>query len=297
MEITEYHPFKSNEKKEKYLKFYNKRAEKWPVSSENIMVDTSYGKTFVRISGPEGAKPLLMLPGGASSSLMWIPNIEALSQEYRTYSVDNIYDYGRSVYSKKINNSKDFVNWLNELFDALELGNDINLMGLSFGGWIVSQYALQSSERLNKVVLLAPVATVQSIPLKSLMVLFASALPFDFTTRAMIRWAYKDSLKDEENRTIIDEWLEEMLMGSKCFKFKLFPTPTVLEDEELKSIKVPMLFLVGENDKIYSPEKVIKRLNSLVPHIETEILPNAGHDLTVAQKEMVNEKVMDFLKK
>ncbi len=296
MKITEYHPFKSKETKEMYLKFYEKRAEKWPISSENIMVATSYGKTFVRISGPEGAKPLVILPGGASSSLMWIPNIEDLSREYRTYAVDNIYDYGRSVYSKKINNSKDFVNWLNELFDALELGNDINLMGLSFGGWIVSQCALQSPERLNKVVLLAPVATIQSIPLKSLMVLFASALPFDFTTRAMIHWAYKDSLKDEETRTIIDEWLEEMLIGSKCFKFKLFPTPTVLKDDELKSIKVPTLFLVGENDKIYSPEKVVKRLNSLAPNVKPEILPNAGHDLTVAQAEMVNKKITEFLK-
>lgn len=296
MKMTEYHPFKSHEAKEKYLKFYDKRAKNWPIPSETKMLDTSYGQTFVRISGPADAPPLVLLPGGASTSLMWIPNIETLSKKYRTYAVDNIFDYGKSVYSQPLKNSKDFVKWLNELFDALELGNDVNILGLSYGGWITSQYALHSPERLNKAVLLAPFATVQSMPLKALVRLFASALPVDFTTKSMIYWAYKDSIKDKNKRIIIDEWLEDMLIGQDCFKFKLFPTPTVLKDDELKSIKLPVLFLVGENDKIYSPQKAVKRLNNLAPQIQTEIIPNAGHDLSVAQTEIVNRKIIEFLK-
>lgn len=296
MEITEYHPFKSEEAKNKYLTFYDKKAEKWPVPSETKMLNTSYGKTFVRISGPADAPPLVLLPGGASSSLMWIPNIGSLSKEFRTYAVDNIYDYGKSIYSQPLKNSIDFVKWLNELFDALELGDDVNLLGLSYGGWITSQYALHSPERLNKAVLLAPVATVQSMPLKALVRLLASALPVDFTTKSMIYWAYKDSIKDENKRIIIDEWLEDMLIGQNCFKFKLVPTPTVLKDDELEGIKLPVLFLVGENDKIYSPQKAINRINTLAPDFKTELILNAGHDLTVAQADMVNEKILEFLK-
>lgn len=83
-EITSYHPFRSAEAKELYLKSYDQKAKKWPVVSETRMVDTSYDRTFVRISGPEGAPPLVLLHGMGGNSLQWIPNIEALSGHYRT---------------------------------------------------------------------------------------------------------------------------------------------------------------------------------------------------------------------
>ena len=55
-----YHPFKSQEAKEIYLAFYDEYAEQWPVASENMMVDTSFGQTFVRVSGPFDGQPLVL---------------------------------------------------------------------------------------------------------------------------------------------------------------------------------------------------------------------------------------------
>jgi pimeloyl-ACP methyl ester carboxylesterase len=64
----------------------------------------------------------------------------------------------------------------------------------------------------------------------------------------------------------------------------------------LQSISVPALFLVGENEKLYSARKAIHRLNRVAPQIQTEIILNAGHDLTIVQAELVNRKVLEFLK-
>ena len=122
MEMKAYHPFRSASAKEQYLKLYDRRAEKWPVVSKTRMVDTSYGKTFVRISGPAGAPPLVLLHGFGGNSLQWMPNIVALSENYRTYAVDNIYDNGRSIYPRKIEIPDDFISWLDELFTALKQG-------------------------------------------------------------------------------------------------------------------------------------------------------------------------------
>jgi pimeloyl-ACP methyl ester carboxylesterase len=72
--------------------------------------------------------------------------------------------------------------------------------------------------------------------------------------------------------------------------------PTVLTDEEFRSINMPALYLVGENEKIYSASKAIQRLHKVAPHIKAEVIPNAGHDLTIVQAEMVNTKVLEFLK-
>jgi pimeloyl-ACP methyl ester carboxylesterase len=93
IEMTAYHPFRSATAKEQYFKLYDMRAKKWPVDSETRLEDTSYGQTFVRMSGPVGAPPLALLHGAGGNSLQWMPNIEALSKSYRVYAVDNIYDY------------------------------------------------------------------------------------------------------------------------------------------------------------------------------------------------------------
>ena len=143
-----YHPFKTEQTKDEYLKLYDERAKKWPATSTTEMVNTSYGQTFVRISGPENATTLVLMHGVGGNSLQWMPNVESLSKHFRVYAVDNVYDNGRSIHSKVMTNANDYVNWLNELYDQLELHDRINMVGLSYGGWITAQYALKSSNRL-----------------------------------------------------------------------------------------------------------------------------------------------------
>ena len=73
----------------------------------------------------------------------WSLNVEMLSQHYRVYAVDNICDYGRSVCTQNLTSPDDFVHWLDGLFSGLELGDNINLMGMSYGGWMTTLYALR----------------------------------------------------------------------------------------------------------------------------------------------------------
>lgn len=42
-------------------------------------------------------------------------------------------------------------------------------------------------------------------------------------------------------------------------------------------------------------QKAVQRLNKVAPSIKTEVIPNAGHDLTVVQSQLVNSKVLAFL--
>jgi pimeloyl-ACP methyl ester carboxylesterase len=296
MEITPYHPFKSEKAKERYLTFYDTEAKKWPVNSETKMVDTSYGHTFLRISGPVGAQPLVLLPGLSASSLMWIPNIKALSEHYRTYALDHIYDNGRSVYTRPITSPDDLVKWLDELLNILDFGDNINLMGISFGGWLTSNYALHFPDRLNKIVLLTPTCTILPVGLSFYIYGSPTMLPLRYFTKRMFFWLFKDSVKrGEPSRTLVEEWIDNMYIGTRCFKMRRPFNPPILKDQELQRIKVPTLYLVGENEKLYSALKAMERVNRVAPHIKTETIPNAGHDLAIVQAEMVNKKILDFL--
>lgn len=299
VEITPFHPFRSVKAKDKYLTYYEKRSQKWPVAYQDQMIKTSQGETFVRISGKENATPLVLLPSAGSTTLLWIPNVEMLSEHFKVYAIDNIYDFGRSIHTRVFNTADDLMDWLDELFIALELGEEFNLMGLSYGGWLVSQYALRSPERLNKILLIAPAATLFDLPGEWAWRGILSAIPIKLIMKkVMINWMCKDLAErgDEASKRIMNDFMNDALMAMKCFKFKMPIHPTVLSDDELKRISIPTLFLVGENEVIYSAYDAVDRLNSVVPQIQTEIIPDAGHDITFVQSVLVNEKVITFLK-
>jgi pimeloyl-ACP methyl ester carboxylesterase len=297
-DMSAHHPFRSEGAKHRFLTFYDNAAKNWPVPSETRMIDTSHGQTFVRISGPVDAPPLVLLHGANATSLSWIPNIKGLSESYRTYAVDTIYDFGRSVFTKIFKLPDDLVAWMDELFSALDLGTDINLMGLSYGGWLTSQYALSHPEKVNQIVLLAPAATVLPLGSGFLKPALISILPHRHFVKKGTYYILKDLwTKDEKSRAFAEQWVDLLDLGLRSFKPKMMVSPTVLADEEWHSLQMPVLFMVGENEKIYSPREAVERLNSVAPRIQTEIIPGAGHDLSAVQPEIVNLKVLDFLGK
>jgi len=297
LELSDHHPFRSPAKKERYLAHYDARAERWPVVSETRMVETSWGQTFVRISGPTGGPPLVLLPGANATSLMWETNIEAFSRENRVYAVDNIFDFGRSVYIRNFKTPADFVSWFDELLDALDL-ESIRLVGLSYGGWIASEYALEHHDRVGKLVLIAPAATVLQFSTDFMKKGILCIIPHKHFVRSMMKWALADAANGtEEHRRLAEEAADNAWLGIRCFKPKQMVAPRILSDDEFHGLAPPTLFLVGENEVIYSGSgaDAVQRLNTVAPQIITEVFPDCGHDLTLVQPELVNRKILEFL--
>jgi len=295
MQLSAHHPFRSAKAKEEYLALYDRQAEQWPVTSESRMAETSYGRTFVRISGAMDAPPLVLLPGASVNSLMWMPHIEAFSACYRTYAVDNIYDIGRSVHRRPLTTSRHYVSWLDELFTALGLGNQVCLMGASFGGWQAGHYAVRFPNRLAKMVLVAPAGIVLPMRLEFFGRGMVAMLHRNLF-RSLMFWMFEDFIrKGEASRRLAEEFVDDTLLALRSFKPRLAVAPTVLSDQELHGLQVPTLYIVGEHEKIYSPQKAIQRLNTIAPQIKTVMIPQAGHDLLRLQTGLINRMVVEFL--
>lgn len=297
--LPSYHPFKSEKAKSRYLAYYDNRAQAWPVASDTVSIRTSFGSTFVRTSGKPGAPNIVLLPSGNASSLVWAQNVADLSKSYRVYAVDNIYDVGRSVYTKIMKSQDDFVAWLDDLFSGLALGDSVNLAGYSYGGWIAGQYALKRPERLSKAVLVAPAATLCPLPAEWAWRGIFSALPHRiFMQKLMVDWLFTDLAvkKDSVSRAIIDNMVNDAAMSMSCFKFKMLVPPTVLSDSELRAIKVPMLVLIGEHEKINPPLEAMERLARVAPGIQCVLIKGAGHDLPLVKNEEVTRLTQEFLK-
>lgn len=295
MQTSAYYPYQSEAVRDRCFAYFDSlAARQWPVSSESRTVPTTYGPTFVRIGGPAGAPPLVLLHGAGTTSLMWAPNIEALSAEYRTFAVDQISEIGRSICTTPVRSFHDFLAWLNELFDGLELSSRINVAGLSYGGALAAQYALHFPERVNKVVLLAPGNTVLRIRTWTLLRVILAAVDTRRCLPSMVRWMFADIVSKDPAWAA--QTIELLSTTLRSLQRRNVPFPPVLTDAEWGSFPVPALFLAGEHEVIYSAEKAVRRLERVAPQVRAEILPGAGHDLTFAQAELVNRKILDFLK-
>lgn len=292
--LPAYHPFRSAMAKEVYLAHYARREEAWPLASENRTVETAFGPTFVRVSGPSNAPPLVLLPGAGTSSLVWQGSIAALSAAHRTFAVDNVYDVGRSVYTRPIKSAEDYVAWLDSLFTALSLERGIRLMGGSYGAFITAHYALRHPERLAKAVLVAPAGVV--LPIRLRWIVRALGAPLHpALQRRFFDWIFEDLRKTPEGRRFMEELAEDNRFNVQCYKQKLGVFPRALSDEDLARIEVPTLVVMGEHETLYAASEAVARLRRVAPRIETAVLPGGGHDIAQAQTARFEQAVLAFL--
>ena len=289
------HPFKSAEARERYLAYYDEHAKAWPLESERRTEHTDDGDTFMLVSGPPDAPPLVLLPAGRTNSLCWTPIVKALSKDFRTYAVDAIYDDGRSVNAQPVKTTDDATGWLDRLFDALGLESGINLMGVSFGGWLSAEYLLHAPERLAKVVWISPAGVTLPLSGQFLGRSMLCLIPSEWTYRWVTKWIMADAAENEPQ--FFEDAVEEMALSEKCFKFRMWPGggPRKLTDEELVGIETPVLYVVGENERICDPEAAVSRVNAVAPQIETAVIAGAGHDALWVQPDAVRERVLQFL--
>lgn len=283
--------FKTLEGQARYFAAYNETLALWPVPLEPFDVPTRFGQTHVNASGPADAPPLVLLHALAISSTMWYLNVEALSRTYRVYALDTISDKGKSVCIRPILTPLDFVDWLNDVFDALQLER-AHVAGLSFGGFLALNLALATPERVTKLILLAPAACL---------------LP--------IRWQFYFRLAAAILLPVLSAKLkQELLLGMPIvngmlvmkqfltptdfrFDYNKFYIPPVYRDDVLRQLKTPTLLLLGEREVICDPRVALKRAVKLIPQLETGLIPNAGHVLNLDQPERVNRHILEFLQK
>jgi pimeloyl-ACP methyl ester carboxylesterase len=136
---------------------YDAVLRRWPVEVDSVDVPTPYGSTRVHIGGREDGAPLVLLPGGGTTSTAWFANAGALAPAHRIYAVDLMGDIGRSVHDgAPLRGAADLTAWLDSLFDELKL-EGAHLCGHSYGAWIALGYALHAPHRLGRLALLDPV--------------------------------------------------------------------------------------------------------------------------------------------
>lgn len=253
----------------------------------------SQGLLFWREIG-EGT-PIIFLHGAWNDSSEWVSVMELLSQKFHCFAPD-LLGFGESDFPDFSNSIDLQVESLTEFFQALRLAR-VDLVGHSLGGWVAASYALKYPEKINNLILLAPLGVETEgldkewqkmerlknglfytkfwRPLRPL----AKTLGLDGME---INWRQKDILEAYSTAT-------ELLYQRQLSEIK-----SELLQERLDLIVIPTLIIQGEKDsnealersKIYARKIGNAKLTMMA----------AGDNLPVSNSSDVGREIRDFLR-
>ncbi len=282
--------YKTPELQKDLMAIYDQRMDQWPVPYEAKYISTKYGKVHIIISGPEDAPPLILLHASAMGGWSWLYNIKGLNKYYRTYAIDTIGDAGRSELDDASifpMNGKAYAELYTLLMDSLQVDKAV-FMGASQGGFISTNMALHHPERVEKLILSGPMGYTGT-HLSVMRILFTSMFPIDPVQKSATEWAFGDNpviLKE------VGDWFALILEGVISRQGR----PQPFTQEQLKSLKMPVLLLLGTKDGLVgNPENAIQFVKD-IPSIQVEIL-ETGHLVSAEKPDLFNQLVIDFIEK
>jgi len=274
---------------------YQAIMDKWTPPYKELTIPTSFGETHVIVSGPEDAPPVVLLHALLASAMSWYRNVDALSQSYRVYAVDVIGEGNKSRPIKPITSLDDFLHWFTEVIDGLGI-DTLYLAGNSYGGFTGAYYAMKLPERIRKLVLIGPAATISPmrpfythmfIP-KAVYGFFPKVPGVKRVMHSSVDWMHKGLPRDPLWEPL---FYTSMVYGGLINQV----FPRMYSKEEIAQIKAKVLLLLGEQEAIYNNlQSAIRSVRELIPNVKVEIIPSAHHVTAVANPVMVNRVLLQF---
>jgi 3-oxoadipate enol-lactonase len=228
--------------------------------------------------GPDGAPVIILIHGFPFNKSMWNDQIEVLTENYRVIAYD-IRGFGNSepgIYDFSI---ELFVSDLIDLMDALKIEKAM-LCGLSMGGYIALN-AIENYPKRFSALILCDTNCVADTPEAVMKRMTAIENIDKYGVEAYANESLKNlfspmSFVTNQEKIVV---VKEMIMKAsiKSLLATLLALTTRKETcKKLPGIKVPVLILVGEDDKLTTPEAAMQMHKNIKGSI-LNVIENAGH--------------------
>jgi pimeloyl-ACP methyl ester carboxylesterase len=283
--------FRSEEIRTQLMAIYDEALRHWPIAFETFFVPTRYGKTHVIASGDPTSPPLVMLHLAAVGSFVWSSIIAPLSDKHRVYALDTIGDVGKSELTdpgRYPKTGREYTAWLDDVHERLNITRADVVAG-SMGGWIAMNHAIYAPYRLRRLVLLGPMG------LPAWRTTLAVLLPFAWyrvrpTEAKFDRIIFRSLGEGARANREFRPWMK--IMGQTK---PLVGQPINIPARQLAMIKSRTLVMLGGKDGLIGSATAAAKRARNIPGCEIEILPNAGHLMSVDEPEFVSGRIVRLL--
>lgn len=258
-------------------------------------IPTRFGSTHLVVCGPKDGPPLVLLHSFFMSLTVWAYNIADFSRDHRVYALDMIGQPGKSIPNQPMRNRGEMAEWLTAILDGLGVGQT-DLIGWSYGGFATLNYAILRPDRLRRLILIIPIGSFVSYRRQFYIRAMLTRLPGRFWSNSMMHWfTYRPNLSNKDTRRFFDTVTDQFYAGVRYFRLPPTVLPAPFADEELRGVRSPTLLLIGQQEALYDPVTAIERAERLLPKIETQLIPRAGHELPASKPETIDKRVLEFL--
>ena len=256
-------------------------------------IKTNNVETYCEVHG-DGI-PLVLIPGVGACYKLWQPQIEAFSKHFKVIVYD-VRGHGESSGYNEKYSIQLFASDLKFLLDNLGI-TKAHLCGLSMGGLIAQQFAIDYPTAVDKLIL---VGTFCHIPIwGKILISFGRALNrIVLTFISMERYAKmaaKGLFRKKEQEQLRDFFIrEEVVKISKKELFKVIDATYSFDSlKRLKEIKSPTLILNAEGEKGERQQAEI--LHREIKNSRKELILDAFHATNLEKPEEFNTLILEFL--
>ncbi len=228
--------------------------------------------------GPAEAPIVIFIHGFPLNKTMWDSQLEALNDEYRVIAYD-IRGHGGSDAGYEVFSIDLFANDLISFMDCLKIKKAV-ICGLSMGGYIALNAIGHFPERFDALILsdtqcFADTPAVREDRLMAIENIKTNGLE-DFAHESIKNLFAPVSLLSKE--TEIASVREMIVNTSKLSIFNSMHALAIRKDTScvLLGIKVPVLILVGDEDKI-TPFEMAESMHKKINGSQLSIIEHAGH--------------------
>jgi proline iminopeptidase len=285
-----------------------------PLAPGEARLPVDGGRIWYRVVGSGSATPVILLHGGPGYSSFYMRSLEALSADRPLVRYDQL-GGGKSdrITDTAMFNIAHFVRELDSLRSHLNY-DKVHLVGHSWGTILGVEYYRAHPEHVASLTLMSPALDisaweknarrlVKTLPDSSQKAIATREAEKNFTApdyQAALgefygRYVWRRPVQAELDSLLatVNEGIYNYMQGPSEFTI----TGTLKQYDAtpfLKSVKVPVLFTVGEFDEADPP--TVKRHAQMTPGAKVAVIPGAAHIVQWDNPDETNRTVRDFLK-
>ena len=243
-------------------------------------------------------EPLLCVAGLTCDTLVWIPQVQAFSAAHRTVIFDNR-DAGQSSMAEGDYAIADMARDALALADHLEL-DTFHLLGVSMGGMIAQEMAVQAPERVRTLTLSVTMPAGGAYARRVAEVWGARVAQISHEQHVDELMLLNHSEGFFDNPDMVEFIRTAMLNNPhpqppEAFARQLAACACHDTRDRLGSLTMPVHVIGGEYD-ILLPVWKSREIAELIPGSKLTVLPGAPHGLSIERAEEFNAAVLDFIR-
>ncbi len=264
-------------------------------------IKLSDGYTHYKLSGKENDKLIVLVHGGTIPMFTWTRQVNVLNNAGYKVLIYDKYGRGFSDRPNVVYNQELYKKQLFELVNKLGFTKKFDLVGLSVGGGTAINFTAKYPEKVRKLILISPLINNFKLP-------FVFKIPIigEFIARIIgvktITKRFLSLIKNSSN----EKKYTELFIKQTTYKGFQRSLLSMLRNDAVKDYtkaykivgkqKRKILLIWGKNDTEITKE-MIENIQALLPNVTFKPINNAGHGVVFNKYEIVNDLMIDFLKK